>query len=159
MFLYTIQPVVNPVWQLAVSCIQPVVKPVVQPGLTTGWTNSGCSFNTVVKLVLNPVWEPVWQPVGCLFTRYSRLSNRLYNRCDNRLYRVNGVLRSCCSSRLESDQAKVKMLCSVACRRHCDEVPVLQQRPAAAVDLSLFHPSVSVIRSFHVMEVSRASTR
>ena len=35
----------------------------------------------------------VWQPVGCLLTRYSRLSNRLYNyRFDNRLYRVNGVL-------------------------------------------------------------------
>ena len=41
-----------------------------------------------------------WQPVGCLFTRYSRLSNRLYtrfdnrlySRFDNRLYRVNGVL-------------------------------------------------------------------
>jgi len=42
-------------------------------GLTTGWTNSGCSFNMVVK----PVWQPVWQPVVCLFTRYSRLSNRL----------------------------------------------------------------------------------
>jgi len=51
-----------------ISCIHPVVKPVVHPGLTTGWTNS-CSFNTV--------WQPFWQPVGCLFTRYSRLSNRL----------------------------------------------------------------------------------
>jgi len=39
-----------------------------------GWMNSGCSFNTVVK----PVWQLVWQPVGCLFTRYSRLSNWLY---------------------------------------------------------------------------------
>jgi len=37
-------------------------------GLTTGWTNS-CS----------------WQPVGCLFTRYSQLLNRLF--------RVNGVLK------------------------------------------------------------------
>jgi len=27
-----------------------------------------------------------------LYTRYSRLSNRLYSRFDNRLYRVNGVL-------------------------------------------------------------------
>jgi len=65
--VYTTQPVVKPVvntvvkpvWQLAVSCIQPVVIPVVQRGLTTGWTNSGCSFNTVVK----PVWQPDWQPV------------------------------------------------------------------------------------------------
>jgi len=65
---------------------QPVIKPVVQP-------------------VVKPVWQPVWQPVGGLFTRCSRLSNRLYNwtagcnlynRCDNRfdnswLYRLNGV--------------------------------------------------------------------
>jgi len=85
--VYTnIQPVWQLVWLPAVLCIQPVVKPVVQRGLITGWTNS-CSFNTVVK----PVWQPVWQPVGCLFTRYSQLSNRLYNRFDNRLYRVNGV--------------------------------------------------------------------
>jgi len=51
-----------------------------------------CSFNTIVK----PVWQPVWQPVGCLFTRYSLLSNRLWQRVihptDNRLYRVNGVV-------------------------------------------------------------------
>jgi len=85
-----VKPVWQPVWQTAVSCIQPVVKPVVQPGLTTGWTNS-CSFNTVVKLVVKAVWQPVWQPVGCLFTRYSPLSNRLYSRFDNRLYHVNGV--------------------------------------------------------------------
>jgi len=53
-----------------------------------------CSFNTVVNpfnTVVKPIWQPVWQPVGCLFTRYSRLSKRLYNRFDNRLYRVNGV--------------------------------------------------------------------
>jgi len=49
-----IKPVVQPVWQPAVSCIQPVV----QPGLTSGWMNSACSF--------------------------SRLSNRLYNPSDNR---------------------------------------------------------------------------
>jgi len=72
-------------WQPAASCIHSTgcqtvfVKPVVQPGLTTRWTNSG-SFNTVVKPVVKPVWKPVWQSVGCLFTRYSRLSNRLYNR-------------------------------------------------------------------------------
>jgi len=59
-----VKPVRQPVWQPAVSCIQPVVKPVVQP---------------------------VWQPVGCLFTRYNRLSNRLYNRFENWLYHVNGV--------------------------------------------------------------------
>jgi len=79
-----------------VCSLNTVVKPcsfntVLKRGLTTGWTNSGCSFNTVVKQVDNwlyrvyehstgcqPVWRPVWQLVGCLFTRYSRLSNR-YN--------------------------------------------------------------------------------
>ena len=76
MCAYTILPVLKPV----VTNIQLVVKPIWQPAVL--WTNSGCSFNTVVK--------PVWQPVGCLFTRYSLLSNRLYNR----LYRVNGVLVS-----------------------------------------------------------------
>ena len=39
---------------------------------------------------LQPVVKPVEQPVECLFTRRSRLFNRL----DNRLYRVNGVLES-----------------------------------------------------------------
>jgi len=34
--------------------------------------------------------QPVVKPVGCLFTRYSRLSN---GGLDNRLYRVNGVLQ------------------------------------------------------------------
>ena len=114
MFVYTIQPVVNPLSnrlsngfdnrlyrvykhstgcqrfdKKAVLCIQLVVKPVVQPSLTTGWTNSGCSFNTVVKLVVKP---------GCttglttMFNEQSvcstRLSNRLSNLFDNRLYRV-----------------------------------------------------------------------
>jgi len=33
---------------------------------------------------------------GCLFTQYSRLSKRLYNHFDNRLYPVNGVLITAC---------------------------------------------------------------
>jgi len=66
MFVYTIEPVVKPHWQLAVSCIQLVVKPVVQPSLTTDWTNSGCSFNTAERTV-------------------AARSMRLSNRCDNRL--------------------------------------------------------------------------
>jgi len=77
---------VQPVWQLAVYTIQPVVKPFV---------------------------KRVWQPVECLCTRYNQLSNpfdnwfdnrlsyiqtfnRLWNRFDNRLYRVNGALVSSC---------------------------------------------------------------
>ena len=60
----------------------------VQHGCQTGCQTrltmtTGCIVYTNIK--------PVWQPVGCLFTRYSPLSNPLYNRCDNRLYRVNGV--------------------------------------------------------------------
>jgi len=75
-----VNPIWQPVWQLAVSCIQPVVKLVVQPGLTINWTKSGCSFNRlsnrfdsclttgwmfvctiqpVVKLVVQPDWQPV----------------------------------------------------------------------------------------------------
>ena len=44
-----------------------------------------------IQPVVKQVVKPACQPVGCLFTRYSRLSYRLYNRFDNRLYRVNGV--------------------------------------------------------------------
>jgi len=63
------------VYKHSTGCKTVFIKPVIQPGLTTGWTNS-CSLNTVVKPVVKPVWQPVWQPVGCLFTRYSRLSNK-----------------------------------------------------------------------------------
>ena len=97
--LSNIQPVVKPAWQqatgLAVSCIQPVVKPVVklvvkpvvQPGLT---------YNRFDNW-LNEQWLFVQH--GCqMAVRSTRLSNRLYNRVvkpvvynrfDNRLYRVN----------------------------------------------------------------------
>jgi len=37
-------------------------------------------YSKSVYTVVKPVVKPVWQPVGCLFTRCSRLSNRLYNR-------------------------------------------------------------------------------
>jgi len=100
--LRLVKPVVQP--GLYNPVVQPglfntVVKPVVKPGCRTGLTTvlneqsvRSTRWSTVVKPVVKPVWQPVWQPVGCLFTRYSRLSNRLYNRFDNRLYRVNGVL-------------------------------------------------------------------
>ena len=57
-----------------VYTIQPFVKLVWQPC----WTNS-CSYNTVVKPGCTTGW---------MYTRYNRLSNRF----DNRLYRVNGAL-------------------------------------------------------------------
>jgi len=100
--VYTIQPVVKPVVKL-------VSQPVEQ---TVAVRSTGCQppVQPVVKPVVRPVWQPVWQPavsckqtsnclsnrfdkpVGCLFTRHSRLSNRLHNRFENRLYSVKGVL-------------------------------------------------------------------
>ena len=85
-------------------------------GLTTGLTTgcivytAGCQTGCITRFDnrLNKQWLFVQH--GCqtdcqtglrtglttawmfVFTRYSRLSNRLYNRFDNRLYRVNGVL-------------------------------------------------------------------
>ena len=59
------------------------------------------TIQPVVKSVEQPVVKPVEQAVGqlvvCLFTRYTRQ----FNRFDNRLYRVNGVLdnQSCHSLR------------------------------------------------------------
>jgi len=55
----------------------------VQHGCQTGLT-TGCIVHTNIQPVVKPVWQPVWEPVGCLFTRYSRLSDRFYNRIDNR---------------------------------------------------------------------------
>ena len=86
-----------------------------QTGLTTGLTTdcivytAGCQTGCTIRFDnrFNEQWLFVQHgcqtgcetglatgltTVGCLFTRYSRLSNRLYNRFDNRLYRVNGVL-------------------------------------------------------------------
>ena len=56
-------------------------------------TSRGRDTNTFL-LLLSPVdtTQTVVNTVGCLSTRHSRLSYRLYNRFDNRLYRVNGVL-------------------------------------------------------------------
>ena len=53
---------VKPVWQRALSCIQPVER----TAAVRSTRNSGSSFNTVVKPVDKPVWQPVWQPaVSC----------------------------------------------------------------------------------------------
>jgi len=57
-----------------VYTIQPVVKMVVQP---VGQPVASCKRTS--NRVGKPVVQSSWQPVGCLFTRYSRLSNRLYN--------------------------------------------------------------------------------
>jgi len=44
-----------------------------------------------IQLFVKPVVKRVWQPVECLYTRYNRLSNRF----DNRLYRINGAYQTC----------------------------------------------------------------
>jgi len=100
--VYTIQPVVNSVWQPAVSCKQTSNR------LSNGFDNcvertatvhSHCTFNRLsnrvvqpavytIQSFVKPVVKWVWQPVECLYTRYNRLSNWF----DNRLYHVNGVL-------------------------------------------------------------------
>ena len=51
------------------------------------WTVGCC----VAWIKLAEFMQPVEQLVECLYTRYNRMSNRLFNRFDNRLYRVNGV--------------------------------------------------------------------
>jgi len=40
--------------------------------------STGCIVYINIQPVVKPVWQQIWQPVGCLFTRYSQLSNRLY---------------------------------------------------------------------------------
>ena len=67
--------------------------------------SSGCQ--TRLRTGLTTGWI---KPVGCLFTRYSRVLNRLYIHLDNRLYRVNEVLfldiiltRNAVSTRAECD--------------------------------------------------------
>jgi len=128
MFVYTIQPVVKLVCQT--GCTTRFDNRLneqwlfVQHGYHTGCQTelynrfdnrverTVCSFNTVVKPVVKSVWQPVWQPVGCLFTRYSPLSNRLFNRFDNRLYHVNGVLQSSYEPDNESSTSESITICS-----------------------------------------------
>jgi len=69
-----------------VYTIQPVVKPVVKPVVT-----------------VKPVWQPCWMNSHCSFNRVERTATvrstgcqtGLYNRFDNRLYRVNKHPTSC----------------------------------------------------------------
>ena len=60
------------------------------PGHTTGLT-TGCIVD------------------NRLYTRYSRLRNRLYNPFDNRLYRVNGVI-DCREMAVEFNYCKAKLM-------------------------------------------------
>jgi len=91
--VYTnIQPVVKPVWQTAVSCIQPVVKRVVQSVRQRCWTNSLFVQHGCQTCLTNTVWQPVERTA----VRSTRLSNRVCQtgcttRFDNRLN------EQCCS--------------------------------------------------------------
>jgi len=71
---------------------------------------TGCQTRCQTGPVVKPVWQPVWQSFGCLFTRYSRLSNRLHNLFDNRLYRVNGVLQSSHVCRSQRGRATLSII-------------------------------------------------
>jgi len=92
MFVYTIQPVVKP------GCTTWFVLPVERTAVrSTRLSNRICQTGCTTRFdnrLNEQCWQQVWQPavsciqtfnrfykpVGCLFTRYSRLSNRLYNR-------------------------------------------------------------------------------
>ena len=87
-----IQPVVKPVRQPAVSCIQPAIVYIAscQTGLTTGWTNSGCSVERTVAVSSSGLTTVLnQQPVR---------STRLSNQFNNRLYRVNNYPTYCQTS-------------------------------------------------------------
>ena len=102
MFVYTIQPVIKPVWQpcwtnshYSFNCQTRFDNHVertvlfVQPVVKLGCTSYNRFDNRVEQqpLFLQPVVKRVWQPVECMYIRYNRLSNRF----DNRLYRLNGI--------------------------------------------------------------------
>jgi len=56
--------------------------------------STGCGFDNRLYHVYSRLYNPVWQPVERTVTDGStRLSYQLSNRIDNRLYRVNGVLK------------------------------------------------------------------
>jgi len=59
---------------------------------TDSSTEFGSNPVLIDRIRIKSVVKPVWQPIGCLFTRYSWLSNRLCNQFDNQLYCANGVL-------------------------------------------------------------------
>ena len=68
----------------------------VQVTYITNYIENVCSspvytIQPIVKPVVKPVWQPVWQPAVSVYRVYIWLSKRLYNRFDNRLYRVNEV--------------------------------------------------------------------
>jgi len=86
--IYTTQPVVKPVVQLVVSCIQTFNR------LSKPFHNHFDNrlyhvYNQLSNRLYNLVWQPVERTVAI---RSARLSNQLYNRFDNRFYRVNGAL-------------------------------------------------------------------
>ena len=65
--------------------------------LLTARDNRRCINHALSPVyTIQPVVKPIWQPVKCLYTGYNRMSQ--YNRFDNRLYRVNGVLHRQLSS-------------------------------------------------------------
>jgi len=61
--------------------------------------------------------QPVVQPTGCLFTRYRRLSNRLFNQFDNRLLSCKrGIVATQTLSNNSTYAFDLK--CGVKCKKH-----------------------------------------
>jgi len=78
--IYTIQPVVKPVWQLAVSCKWGLMCSNTRYSLLSNrlsnefdkcWTNS-CSINRLSNRVVQLVWQPCWTNSHCSFNQLSK---------------------------------------------------------------------------------------
>jgi len=95
--IYTIQPVVKPVWQLG-KILYTRYNRLSNPLTNRFDKRLYCVYSLLSNRLYNPVWQPVERTVAvrltrlsnrlsnpfdnrveCLFARYSRLSNRLYN--------------------------------------------------------------------------------
>jgi len=73
---------------------------------------------SMFKPRLHNVVKPVWQPVKCLYTRYNRLSIRLSNRFDNRLYRVQKHSTGC-QTRLTTGLTTCCIVYTAGCQTGC----------------------------------------
>jgi len=74
----------------------------------------------VVKLIFTKIDNFILMLLNCKtpFTRYSRLSNRLYNRFDNRLYRVNKHPTGC-QTGCQTNQLDVCLHDTAGCQTDC----------------------------------------
>ena len=108
MFVYTIQLVVKRLYRVQKHQFDKRLYIVYTAGCQTGlneqwlFVQHGCQTRLTTG----------WQPVGCLFTRYNRtLSDRLYNRFDNRVewtaVRSTRVCQTGCTNRFDNRSYRV----------------------------------------------------